>query len=135
MRLPRTLNIKMNRHLIAAISVGRDAKVPSAVFATSANKAENANSAVGRVVLLQAVTIVGKLRIQLGACFLPDYLQRMVALRLATQRSIRAQPRSLVAMLLHKMRGNCFKQNRILFTMTYSSAVVEIQSYFRAQWY
>lgn len=122
-RLPRTLNIKVNRHLVAAISVGRDAKIPSAVFAAGANKAENADDAVGRIVLLQAITIVGKLRIQLGACFLPDYLQRMVALRLATQRSVRAQPRGLIAMLLHEMCGNCFKQNRILFIITYADAV------------
>lgn len=78
----------MNRHLVAAVSVGCDAEVPSAVLATSANEAENADRTVSGVVLLQSITIVGQLGIQLGACFLPDYLQRMVALRLATQRGI-----------------------------------------------
>lgn len=99
----------MNRHLVAAVSVGRDAKVPSAILAAGADEAENADYAVGGVVLLQSITIVGKLRIQLGACFLPDYLQRMVALRLATQRGIRAQPRCLIPMLFHKMRGDCIR--------------------------
>jgi len=101
----------MNRHLIAAISVGRDTKVSSAVLAASANKAENADGTVGGVVLLQGITIIGELGIQLGTCFLPDYLQRMVAFCLATQRSIRAEPRGLIAMLFHKMRRNYIKQN------------------------
>lgn len=113
----------MNCHLVAAVSVGRDAKVPSAVIAAGADEAENADGAVSGVVLLQSITIVGELRIQLGACFLPDYLQRMVPLRLATQRGIRAQPRGLIAMLLHKMRGNCIKQNKIIFIVTYSCTV------------
>lgn len=49
----------MNRHFVAAVSVGRDAKVPSAVLATGTEEAENADCAVGGVVLLQRVTIVG----------------------------------------------------------------------------
>lgn len=56
---PRTLNVKMNRHLVAAVSVGRDAEVSSAVLATGADETENADGAVGGVVLLQSVTIVG----------------------------------------------------------------------------
>lgn len=53
----------MNRHLVAAVSVGRDAEVPSAVLATSADETENAHGAVGGVVLLQSITIVGQLGI------------------------------------------------------------------------
>lgn len=113
----------MNGHFVAAVSVGRDAKVPSAVLAASTDETENADGAVGGVVLLQGITIVGKLRIQLGACFLPDYLQRMVAFRFATQRGIRAQSRGLIAMLVHKMRGNCIEQNRILFIITCKGTV------------
>lgn len=74
----------MNRHLVAAVSIGRDTKISSTVLAASTDEAENADGTVGSIVLLQGITIIGKLRIQLGACFLPDYLQRMVAFRLTT---------------------------------------------------
>lgn len=121
----------MNRHLVAAVSVGRDAEVPSAVLATGTDKTENADRAVGGVILLQSITIVGQLGIQLGACFLPDYLQRMVALRLATQRCIRAQPRGLIAMLLHKMRGNCVNRNRILIIIISASIYNYITVYYQ----
>lgn len=80
----------MNRHFIAAISVGRDTKVPSAILAAGTDEAENADDPIGGIVLLQGVTIIGKLRIQLGAGLLPSYLQRMVAFRLTTQRGVRA---------------------------------------------
>lgn len=53
----------MNRHLVAAVSVGRDAKIPSAVLAASAEKTENADDTVGSVILLQSITIVRKLGI------------------------------------------------------------------------
>lgn len=80
----------MNRHLVATVSVGRDTKVPPAILAAGTDEAENADDSVGGIVLLQGVTVVGKLRIQLGAGLLPGYLQRMVALCLAAQRSVRA---------------------------------------------
>lgn len=78
----------MNRRFIAAISVGRDTKVPSAILAAGTDEAENADDPIGSIVLLQGVTIIGKLRIQLGAGLLPSYLQRMVAFRLAAQRGV-----------------------------------------------
>ena len=53
----------MNRHLVAAVSVGRDTKIPSTVLAASADETENANGAVGSVILLKGITIIRKLRI------------------------------------------------------------------------
>jgi len=80
----------MNRHLVAAVSVGCDAKISPAVLATGADETENTDCTIGGIIFLQSVTIIGKLGIQLRASFLPHYLQGMVALRLATQRGVRA---------------------------------------------
>lgn len=53
----------MYRHLVAAVSIGRDAKVPSAVLAAGADETENADRTVSAVVFFQSVTVVGKLGI------------------------------------------------------------------------
>jgi len=58
-----TLDIKMNRHLVAAVSVGRDAKISPAVLATGADETENTDCTVGSIILFQSVTVVGKLGI------------------------------------------------------------------------
>lgn len=63
----------MNRHLVTAVGVGRNAKIFTAVLATGADETENTDHAIGGIVLFQGVTVVGKLRIQLRASFLPYY--------------------------------------------------------------
>lgn len=80
----------MNRHLVTAVGVGGNAEIPAAVLSAGADETEDADGAVGRIVLLQSVTVVGQLRLQLRAGFLPDYFQGMVALRFAAQRGVRA---------------------------------------------
>lgn len=80
----------MNRHLVAAVSVGRDTKVPPAILAAGTDEAKNAGDPVGGIVFFQGVTIVGELWIQLGTGLLPGYLQRVIALCLAAQRGVRA---------------------------------------------
>lgn len=85
-----TLYVQVDRHFVAAISVRGYAEVSRAVLSTRAYKLERADYAVGRVLLLKRVSIVGKFLLQVCAHLLPKYLQGMITLRLATKGSARA---------------------------------------------
>lgn len=97
----------MNCHFVATISVRGYAEVSRAVFSTRAYKLERADAAVGGVLLLQRIPIVGQFLFQVCAHLLPDYFQWMIALRFATQRRARAQPRCLVTVFLHEVGRYC----------------------------
>lgn len=85
-----TLYIQVDRHFVAAVSVRGYAEVSRAVLSARAYKLERADYAVGRVLLLKRVPIVGKFLLQVCAHLLPKYLQGMITLRLATEGSARA---------------------------------------------
>lgn len=86
----RLLYIQVDRHFVAAVSVRGYAEVSRAVLSARAYKLERADYAVGRVLLLKRVPIVGKFLLQVCAHLLPKYLQGMITLRLATEGSARA---------------------------------------------
>lgn len=104
-----TLYVQVDRHFVAAVSVRGYAEVSRAVLSTRAYKLERADDAVGRVLLLKRVPIVGQFLLQVGAHLLPKYLQGMIALRLAAQGRARAQPRCLVTVFLREMGGHCVR--------------------------
>lgn len=54
-----TLYVQMNCHFVATISVRGYAEVSRAVFSSRAYKLERADAAVGGVLLLQCIPIVG----------------------------------------------------------------------------
>lgn len=85
-----TLYIQVDRHFVAAVSVRGYAEVSRAVLSARAYKLERADYAIGRVLLLKRVPIVGKFLLQVCAHLLPKYLQGMITLRLATEGSARA---------------------------------------------
>ena len=107
-----TLYVQVNRHFVAAVSVRGYAEVPRAVLSTRAYELEGADAAVGGVLLLQRVPIVGQFLLQVCAHLLPNYFQRVVALRLAAQRRARAKPRRLIPMFLHEMGRHCACHHR-----------------------
>lgn len=84
-----TLYVQVNRHFVAAVRVRRDAKISAAVLATGAHKFQRANTTIRGVLFLQCVPIVSEFLLQVRARLFPQYLQRVITLRLAAQRCAR----------------------------------------------
>lgn len=68
-----TLYIQVNRHLVAAIGVRRDAEISSTVFPISTDESQGADSTLCRVLLFQRVSVVGQLLLQLRPVLFPKY--------------------------------------------------------------
>lgn len=96
----------MDRHLVAAVRVAGYAKVPAAVLPGRADEAQDRGHAVGGVDLLDHVPVVGHGRLELRVRLAPNQLQRVVALGLAPQLGVRAQPGSVIGVLRCEVGGS-----------------------------